>query len=465
MDNKVPGILIAGTHSGVGKTTTAAGIMAALRKRGMKVQPFKVGPDYIDPSYHTLACGRPCRNLDNWMAPEAALKELYARAVASADIVVIEGVMGLFDGRSGLDGAGSSAEIAKLLGMPVLLVLDVSKMARSAAALALGYSRFDPKVRIAGVIVNRVGTPAHLRMVTEAIEREAGLPVVGHLPRREGLELPERHLGLIPATEGILGNDFLEQLLKQIEEGLDLDTVLRLAREAEPLDSHATGLFPEPPRPRMVTIAVAQDEAFCFYYQDNLDLLSAWGAELAPFSPLRDSGLPEGTQGIYLGGGFPELFPEPLSANKTLLAAVRRAHSLHMPIYAECGGLMYLCESLRTQERSYPMAGLIPARAVMQPRRTAMGYTRVLAGEGAILLKKGQEARGHEFHWSCLETPLDESSALYEVLEDGRLEPLARREGYRKDNLAASYIHLHFASHPEIAPNFVASCVHWAGRL
>lgn len=459
VDKAAPGILIAGTASGVGKTTLATGIMGALRRRGLVVQPFKVGPDYIDPSYHSTVCGRPSRNLDNWMVPASSLRELYARATASVDIAVVEGVMGLFDGRSGRDGAGGSAEVAKLLGLPVLLVMDVSKMARSAGAMALGYARFDPNVKVAGIIANDVGSTEHLRMVAEAVEDATDLPVVGHLPRRDDLRLPERHLGLIPTAEGRTERDFFLRLVEQIEETVDLDAVLRVAREAAPVDAAPTGIFPEVPTQPVTSIGVARDEAFCFYYEDNLDLLSAWGARLIPFSPLHDRALPEGIQGLYLGGGFPELFAEALADNGSMMASIRAAHAAGMPIYAECGGLMYLCQSIENPERRRcPMVGLVPARALMPGGRIALGYRQVRARRSTILLEEGQMARGHEFHWSGVEPVLDGPEAPYEVLEEGGMESAGVGEGYQQGNLLASYIHLHFASHPRLAASFVASC-------
>lgn len=451
----VPAVLIAGTASGAGKTTVAAGIMAALHRRSLRVQPFKVGPDYIDPTYHNLACGRQSRNLDSWMVPPPVLGELYARAAASADIVIVEGVMGLFDGRSGRDDSGSSAEVARLLGLPVLLVVDVSKTARSAAAVVTGFLRFDPRVRIVGVIANNVGSPNHLRMVREAIESRAGVPVVGHLPRRAELRIPERHLGLIPAVEGVVGGDFFDRLADQVEKTVDLEGVLCLARQAQSIHA-SSSIFPEPHKKPRATIAIARDEAFCFYYQDNLDLLAAWGAELVSFSPLHDRTIPGSARGLYLGGGFPELFAAALAANLPMLASIQEAHADGMPMYAECGGLMYLCQNLVDVEGNHHrLGGLVPNRAVMQGRRSVLGYTEVRARETSVLMRKGQTARGHEFHWSVLGDIPDERDAAYDVLEDGR------HEGYLQGNLLASYIHLHFGSNPALAANFVGSCARW----
>ncbi|MCL4533843.1 MAG: cobyrinate a,c-diamide synthase, partial [Bacteroidetes bacterium] len=325
MAGSIPRIVIAGATSGVGKTTFATGIMGALARRGLRVQPFKVGPDYIDPSYHTQVAGRPSRNLDSWMVPEPALRDLFARAAGCADIAVVEGVMGLYDGHNGLDESGSSAQVARLLRAPVLLVLDVSKTARSAAAVALGYQQFDRELNLAGVLLNRVGSETHRRWVQGAVEAATGLPVVGYLPRREDLVLPERHLGLIPTAEGRIGAEFFERLIAQVERTVDLGAVERLARAAGPLSDAHSGLFPEATLPPRARLALARDEAFSFYYQDSLELLAAWGAELVPFSPLHDASLPGGAAGVYLGGGFPELFARALSENRPMHQALRAA--------------------------------------------------------------------------------------------------------------------------------------------
>ena len=457
MPRPVPGIVIAGTSSGVGKTTVATGIVGALRERGFAVQPFKAGPDYIDPSYLSRVCDRPCRNLDSWMVPREALIELYARATAGADVAVVEGVMGLFDGHAGREGAGGSAHVAKLLGLPVILVMDVGKLAQSAAAVAFGYAKLDPELHVVGVIANNDGGAGHLRLVEDAVRDATGLPVVGHLPRRRDLVLAERHLGLVPVAEGRTRDGFFADVVCQARESIDLDAVLRLAAQASPPTPAPSGLFPALPRESVATIAVARDEAFCFYYQDNLDLLEAWGARLVPFSPLDDEALPAGAQGLYVGGGFPELFAARLAANERMLAAVRRAHADGMPIYAECGGLMYLCESVADPDGNRQrLAGLVPTAAVMQGSRLALAYAEVRALRDTPVLAAGETARGHEFHWSSLERPLEAATAPYD-LGGGR------REGFQSGSLLASYVHLHFASNPRLAANFVAACAAYGG--
>ena len=448
-----PAIVIAGVRSGVGKTTIATGIMGALTRRGHSVQPFKAGPDYIDPSYHKLACGVPSRNLDTWLLPHPTVLELFQRASGSKEISVIEGVMGVFDGHSSLSEDGSTAELAKLLRAPVILVADASKVARSVAAEVLGYQRFDPDLNIAGVILNGVGGPRHLDFCKPQIEATTGLPVLGYLPRREDLVQPERHLGLIPTVEGTVARQWYDALIAQIEETVDLDRLIILANSATGTIA-AAGAYPEAPQPKRAVIAVAQDQAFSFYYQDSLDLLEAWGAEVAPFSPLEDEKLPDGTGGIYLGGGFPEIFARELSENKPMHLAIQDAVRRKVPVYAECGGLMYLGQSLSDLEGAqHTMTGVIPAVSRMSSKRLTLGYRELEAMSDGPLLRKGQTVRGHEFHWSTLDVPPDPARSVYRVVDqDGRVE------GFQLGSVWASYIHVHLGSHPSLPRRFVDTC-------
>jgi len=447
-------LVVAGPHSGVGKTTVATGLMAAFARRGLRVQGFKVGPDYIDPTYHTLACGRPSRNLDRWLTDAGGLVELFERAAARADVCVVEGVMGLFDGRLGATEQASTAEVAKLLGAPVLLVLDAARMARSAAALAWGFAHFDPALRLAGVILNNLGSDRHRQAIVPSVEQEAGLPVLGALRRDPALRLPERHLGLVPASEGPLVAAFLEAVVAAVEQGCDLPRLLRLAETAAPPPRPlAPALFPDRPQPPRARLAVARDRAFSFYYQDSLDLLEAWGLELAPFSPLADPALPD-CDGVYLGGGFPELAAAELAANHDMLASVRRAAARGLPIYAECGGLMYLGQALRDPEgREHRLVGLAPFVTSMGAPRVTVGYRRVRARADGPILRAGETLPGHEFHWSVLHAGPDPASAAYDVLD-----PPGRPEGYQRGPLLASYIHLHLGSRPALAARLVAAC-------
>ncbi len=455
---QVPRLVIGGATSGVGKTTIAAGLMAALTRRGLRVQPYKVGPDYIDPSYHTAATGRPSRNLDAWMLRETTVVELFARSSERADIALVEGVMGLFDGLSGLDEAGSTAQMAKLLRAPVLLVLDVSRTSRSAAAMALGYARLDSGLRLAGVILNRVGGPRHRDWTKEAIESLTGLPVLGALPEGPGLELPERHLGLIPVAERPALDVFLEKLVPLIDEHLDVDRILALASEAPPLLVPSASLFNRKAPTTAVRIAVADDEAFSFYYADSLDLLAAAGAELVRFSPVHDRALPNGALGLYIGGGFPELFADRLAANERLRREILEAAHEGMPIYAECGGLMYLSEGIVDFDGNlFPMVGAVPGRAMME-RRLRIGYVEVEPLYDNILAGPGMRLRGHEFHCAQWDDPKP-AFAAYRILNQG-----GRHEGYVRGNLLATFVHLHLATDSRLAGRFVASCARYGGR-
>jgi len=426
-------ILVAGTSSGVGKTTITMGLIAALVHRGWRVQPFKAGPDYIDPTYHSLAAGRPCRNIDTWMvSPDRALA-LFHKATQAVDVAIIEGVMGLFDGFSYEDEQGSSAQIAKLLNSPVLLVLDVGKMARSAGATAYGYTNFDSKLPLAGFILNRCGSTSHYQGVKLAIERATNRPVLGWLPKDAGLHIPERHLGLVPTDERGELRAFINHAAHMIEQYFDLDSILTLAASppAQPesnrsqtqfgddlIHSRSQTLFhsrsqtlfgnevagetpfrlpapPAPPSPAAARIAVARDAAFCFYYEDNLDLLREAGAEILFFSPQADPNLPPDIDGLYIGGGFPEMHATQLAANTSLKQAICRAHVAGMPIYAECGGLMYLTEAIIDLEgRRHPMVGLVPGLAQMQLRLMSLGYRIVESPTGNFLLPQGLAARG-----------------------------------------------------------------------
>ena len=461
----VPRVMIAAPASGSGKTTIATGLMAALAATEA-VQGFKVGPDYIDPMYHTAATGRPARNLDTWMAPPEAVLAACARAVRGAEIAVVEGVMGLFDGFDGKSETGSSAEVAKLLAAPVILVLDVSKMARSAAAIALGCRTFDPALNIAGVICNRVASPAHAEMVTAALAA-IGLPVLGCIPKAPELAVPERHLGLHTAVERQAEvAAFLKTAAALMAARVDLAQLRQIAYTAPAVAASVDAAGFEPVHAEIAAaktparIAVARDEAFCFYYEDNLDLLRAAGAEIVPFSPLRERALPAGVCGIYLGGGYPELYAVALAANAELRAEICAAGRAGMPIYAECGGLMYLTEGITDGEGELrPMVGLLPGRTQLV-ERLIMGY-RVVTGErDSLLLRCGEEVRGHEFHYSVW---MDRPAGLPAAYRIASRQEEAHAEGYAAGNLLASYVHLHFGARPELAERFVLACRRWQG--
>jgi len=434
-------IVVGGTHSGAGKTTVTIGLIAALRRRGLAVQPFKVGPDFIDPLHHDHAAGRRSRNLDGWMLTPEINRERFARATADADVAVIEGVMGLFDGSEGGSDRGSTAEMSRLLGLPVVLVIDASAMARSAAALIHGFVKFDPAVRVAGVILNRVGGARHADMIREAVG--GSVPVLGALPQVPDLTVPQRHLGLHLPHEARTG--YVEQAADLIDAHVDLEALLIATRiERLPVES-----LP-PPQPARARIAVARDEAFCFYYDDNLELLQQAGAELVEFSPIRGS-FPANVDGAYIGGGYPELHAEALAANAGVLAALRELAAAGAPVYAECGGLMYLAERLRVGDTSYRLCGLLPFSTRM-PAGLQLSYVEVRTTGG--LFGPGRTARGHLYHHSEIdvETPM---ARCYEVRT---ATGAVSAEGYQAGNVLASYAHLHFASDPRLASALVDAC-------
>jgi cobyrinic acid a,c-diamide synthase len=456
-------LMIAGTHSGVGKTTITVGLIDALRRRGLIVQPFKVGPDYIDPSYHTLASGRPCRNLDTWMLPLNRVKESFFRAAQDADIAVIEGAMGLHDGQGYEDDRGSPAEVAKLLDTPVVVVLDIAKTARSAAAGALGYKDFDKDIRVIGYVLNRAANERHGQGVAAAVENATGLPVFGWLPREAALQVPERHLGLIPTAEQGPWQQFIQSAAEAVSQHVSIDRILALARQVLPLDFAAFRSTTESLLPSAAwsddrpVIAGACDEAFQFIYQDNLDLLRAAGAEIAFFSPLRDLDLPAGTAGVILSGGFPEIYAEQLALNTSMHEALRNAHRRGLPIYAECGGLMYLTEAITDrQEVKHAMVGLLPGQCVMGSRLT-LGYRLARTAGDSWLLHEGETIRGHEFHYSAWEGHPRELPPAYLLLPRSG-EGETRSEGARLGSLWASYVHVHFGAMPELASRFVVAC-------
>ncbi|ADG82169.1 cobyrinate a,c-diamide synthase [Thermincola potens] len=455
---KAPRILIAGTHSGSGKTTITTAIMGLLKKKGYKVNPFKVGPDYIDPSYHAVATGNPGRNLDCWMLSQDKVYELFCRTAQQGGINVIEGVMGLFDGASGIDDAGSSAQIAKLTNTPVLLVVDVRSTARSAAAVVLGFQKFDPALNIAGVILNRVGSDRHLGLVSEAIEKYCRIPIVGAIRKNELLELPSRHLGLIPTGEGRQLPEKIDCLVGIIEQDIDLEKLLAVAGSAPELQlPEKPRLFPEISGKTRVRLGIARDEAFSFYYQDSLDILSHLGAELIPFSPMRDERLPADLHGLYIGGGYPEIYLEELADNKNMLKEIKEFGLSGKPVYAECGGFMYLSDGITTAEGvHYPLVGLVPGISVMKPKLVSLGYVTAYCAADNLLGPAGTTLKGHEFHYSELDCEKHMEKPAYRVIRNRSGEQVL--SGYADGNILASYIHVHFATNTEAAKSFLEKC-------
>lgn len=462
--------VIAGTHSGCGKTTVSLALMAALRARGLKVQPFKVGPDFIDPGFHTQAAGHASRNLDGWMLTRSYNQALFRRLLSGADAAVVEGVMGLFDGYDGTTEAGSTAEMAKWLDIPVVLVVDARSMARSAAALVYGFSRFDPKLRLAGVIFNRIGGAGHLSYLREAMAASLPhIPVLGGIPREDLMQIPERHLGLVTADEILLGDSWRESVVRLMERHVDVDRLLGETvgtaidmNESAPVSS--TRGISAGGRP--LTVAVARDAAFCFYYLDNLELLGQAGVEIRFFSPLAGEPLPACACGLYLGGGYPEIHAAILAGDVPFREDIRLAARRGMPIYAECGGLMSLGRFIETADGvRYPMAGLLPFGTRMLSRRKALGYTEVELRADCLLGRAGARLRGHEFHYSEIveedfgASPVDLVYRLHH-----RKYEAPREEGFRMGPVLASYVHLHWGSASEAATAFMTHCAAFAEK-
>ncbi|HEY2515338.1 MAG TPA: cobyrinate a,c-diamide synthase [Polyangiaceae bacterium] len=450
----VPRLLLAGASSGAGKTTCTVAIARALRARGLRVALFKCGPDYLDPTYHARAIAGPSHTLDGWMMGKDAVLSTFARAThgegGAVDLALIEGVMGLFDGASPTSDEGSSAEIAKWLGAPVVTVIDAGGMARTVAAVAHGLATFDPEVRVGGVIANRVGSRGHLDLLKKALREP---PLFGGFPRDAAPAFPERHLGLRTASEDAVPEALFDRWGALAEEWLGLDALLALARSAPPLEAPVTPVRAAKSRP--CRIGVAWDAAFHFYYEENLRLLESLGATLVRFSPVNDRALPD-VSGLYLGGGYPEVHAAQLADNGAMREAIVAFAERGAPIYAECGGLMYLTRAIRTIDgASHPMVGLFEGEAVVHDRLQALGYVEVETQERSLLGEPGLRFRGHQFRYSELVAPGDAPRA-YSIRR--RRGGETEREGFARGNVLASYVHAHWASNPRAAEGFVAAC-------
>jgi cobyrinic acid a,c-diamide synthase len=489
----IPRLVLAGTGSGVGKTSLAIALLGAFRAQGLKVVSFKCGPDYLDPTYHARVTGTTCHNLDGWMMGRDGVLGTFADAARGADLAVIEGVMGLFDGASPTGDAGSTAEIAKWLEAPVVLAVNASGMSRTICAIAHGFKHYDPNLNIAGLIANQVGSRSHLDLL-----RKSGpcVPVLGGLPKREDLAFPHRHLGLRTADRNAVADELFASWAQLAGEWIELEQLLKLARFAPAL--------PAPPRPvaateRRCRLGVARDEAFHFYYPENLRLLESCGAELAFFSPCTDDHLPE-VDGLYIGGGYPEVHAEALANNTAMLNEIRELAASGAPIYGECGGLMYLCDEIQTRDdRRHAMLGLIPGRCRMGQRLAALGYVEVETQDRSILGPAGLRFRGHQFRyseWFAAEgsagaprdagdsagsgaapvprdiaacglagqpgSPCDDVAGprharnLYSVRIRRSGDVFA--EGYSAGSVLGSYVHAHWASNALVAEGLVAAC-------
>lgn len=437
---RLPRIVVAAPASGHGKTTVATGLMAALVARGLTVSGHKVGPDFIDPGYHALATGRPGRNLDPFLASEHRIVPLLLHGARKADVAVIEGVMGLFDGRLGTAGEASTAHVASLTASPVLLVVDISHASRTHAAVIAGLAAFDPSVRIAGVILNKAASARHADEVRDAL-KPIGIPVLGVLPRDDDIVTPSRHLGLVPAAERAESAQSIRRMAEVLATHVDIDAILDLARAADPLNEASWDPAQEihPPSQARPVVALAGGRAFTFRYAETEELLRAAGCDVVELDPLSDATLPAGTAGIYLGGGFPEVHAAELAENRCLTAELRSAIAAGVPTVAECAGLLYLCRSLD----GTPMVGAIPADAAMTPRLT-LGYRTAISPTDSLLAEAGQRVTGHEFHRTTT-TSVDSQPAWQ--LTTGR-------EGFATPTLHAAYLHTHWAGHPGLAQRF-----------
>ncbi|MBE9004653.1 cobyrinate a,c-diamide synthase [Fortiea sp. LEGE XX443] len=451
-------LVIAGERSGVGKTTVTLTLLASLRRRGGQVQSFKVGPDYIDPMFHQYVTGLACRNLDPVLTSENYIQQCFARHSQASDYTLVEGVMGLFDGVSSfakdkgqITDFASTAHIARSLDLPVVLVIDCSRLSGSVAAIAHGYCSFDPKIKIAGLVLNRVGSDRHLSLLKDALQ-SLQLPILGVLRRQDNITIPDRHLGLVPTAELSELDAVIERLADLGDTCFDWQSLLPLLK--------SPSFPPSPPpsfAPACIKIGVACDRAFNFYYQDNLDLLQQLGAELVFWSPLEDSEPPQNIQGMYFGGGFPEVFAQQLAANTSARQAVKTAILQGMPTIAECGGLMYLCaEIIDFEDKSYPMVGIIPTSACMGGRLT-LGYRRAVALQDSLLVNAGTNVYGHEFHRSSLSA--NSPQPLFETYRYDCEENMGYEGWNFPVNLHASYVHLHWGASVEIPQRFIQQCL------
>lgn len=446
--------ILAGTGSGCGKTTVTLGLLRLLQKRALRVQPFKVGPDYLDTGWHTAICDVASRNLDSFMLPPPVLNALFCEQMRQADIAVIEGVMGLYDGYGVDPNYCSTAAMAKQLGCPVILLVDGKAVSTSLAATVMGFQHFDPTLNLAGVIVNRVTSDAHYQLLKNAIEHYCSLPVLGYVPPCDGVALPERHLGLITARESLVNQQSWHDFAATLEQTVDVDALLSLSV----LSALPAGMWPERPDNTAgagLTLALADDEAFNFYYPDNIDLLERAGVNIVRFSPLHDRALPD-CQMIWLGGGYPELYAADLAANTAMLKHLRAAHQRGVAIYAECGGLMYLGSTLEDSGGEiHQMANIIPGHSKMGKRLTRFGYCEAQAMQPTLLAAPGEIVRGHEFHYSDFipETP---AVMACRKVRDGRVLQ-EWTGGWQTGNTFASYLHVHFAQRPEMLQHWLAA--------
>ncbi len=468
----IKGFVIAATGSGTGKTTICLAILAYLRSKGIQVAPFKVGPDFIDPGHHSKIAGRTSVNLDSWMLTRAYNQRLFARGSRDAEVAVVEGVMGLFDGYDALTETGSTAQMAKWLGLPVLLIVSAKGKARSAAAIVKGFESFDPDLNLAGVVFSQTGSRRHYEYLRDAVEQNCTTPCLGFMPKNEKIVMPERHLGLMTADELDISPQVISLLVSMVEDHMDMDALMAKLPVVDPVkgpaDSNSGDLVAKifTPAEDAPVIAVARDKAFCFYYQDNIDSLTKAGANIVAFSPLTDNQLPQGIDGIYLGGGYPEVFAKTLSTRTGLLGQIKRLSLSGMPIYGECGGFMYLCNQVSTmdKEERYGMTGCFDFSVQMSKRLRSLGYREIALTEDTLIGTKGAVIRGHEFHYSSLKEEHSGKEAhsgavvknVYQVTTRAGQDMFLK--GYQKNLTLGSYLHVHFGSSPGCAQTFVDHC-------
>jgi len=442
----IKGVMIAAPSSGTGKTTVSIGIMRALADMGLNVQPFKVGPDYIDTGFHRIASGNISHNLDSVMGNANIVKEIYYHNSAGKDISIVEGVMGLFDGKAGNTIRGSSFEISLILGLPVVMVIDISASGRSAAALVKGFKDFDKRVKLRGVILNRAGSDYHCNMVKNAIEATTGVKVLGCIKRNEKLKIGSRHLGLVTAAENRIDDSYFKNLSLIIRNSIDLDQIIKISSGASSTTSVKSRIYNNV-KQENCRIGVAYNRAFTFYYPENIELLKKFGAKIIYFDPIADTTLPD-VDGIYIGGGYPEIYAKELSGNTNLMAEIRRKLEEGMPAFAECGGYMYLSKSIEFNGVEYPMVGSIPAVTHME--NLSLGYRTIETSTSGTILKEGEKIKGHEFHYSRI------------VFTSKHEEPYrfqnGKAEGYVYKHLLAGYAHLYFPSNQNVPRRFVMQC-------
>ena len=437
-------------------------MLSWLRAKGKIAAPFKVGPDFIDPGHHTRVSGRTCHNLDSWMLSREYNQHLFADRSQGAELAVVEGVMGLFDGYDALTETGSTAQMAKWLDLPVVLIVSAKGKARSAAAVVKGFESFDPDLKLAGVIFTQTGSERHYHYLRDAVEQNCTTPCLGHFPKNENIVMPERHLGLMTAEEHDLDPAVQQLLIDMVEEHIDMDGLM--AGLPESPVSPVTEPIPTPTLEKKPVIGIPRDKAFCFYYPDNLTILESFGAELKYFSPLECDELPRDLDGLYLGGGYPEVFAEKLAKQTRLLDDIRGASQAGMPIYGECGGFMFLCDQLNDGSRHHRLSGCFDFQVEMSKRLRSLGYREVTFTKDTPLGPAGTRVRGHEFHYSSLADAVPQAGVEQVYQVTSRVGQDVKVNGYQHQNTLGSYLHIHFGANPEVARHFTQACADHGAR-